>query len=97
MKIFLVAGERPNFMKIAPIYRASREYGTVDCKIVHTGQHYDREMSDAFFEDLNIPRPDVFLNGGSGTHAVRTGKIMTAFEETCEAQRPDLVSWSWGT
>lgn len=91
MRVLLVAGARPNFMKIAPIYRASLAHKEVDCWIVHTGQHYDREMSDAFFEDLDIPRPDVFLNGGSGSHAVQTAKIMTAFEEVCEAQRPDLV------
>ena len=56
MKVFLVAGARPNFMKIAPIYRASRKVAGVNCQIVHTGQHYDYEMSQAFFEDLEIPQ-----------------------------------------
>ena len=81
MKVFLVAGARPNFMKIAPIYRASLAYGDVDCQIIHTGQHYDYEMSQAFFEDLEIPKPQYFLDAGSGPHAVQTAKIMVAFEE----------------
>jgi len=91
MKVFIVAGARPNFMKIAPIYRASLEHPSVECKIVHTGQHYDREMSDAFFDELDIPRPDYFLDAGSGTHAVQTAKIMVAFEPICESENPDMV------
>jgi len=78
-------------MKIAPIYRESQKHSQVCCKIVHTGQHYDYEMSQAFFQDLELPEPDVFLNAGSGTHAVQTAKIMTAFEELCQDERPDLV------
>ena len=90
MKIIIVAGARPNFMKIAPIVRVLRarndeliifnsklvkkEAATVynskfDWKIIHTGQHYDYEMSQAFFEELGIPKPDYFLNAGSGSHA----------------------------
>ena len=91
MKVFLVAGARPNFMKIAPIYRAARKVSGVDCQIVHTGQHYDYEMSQAFFEDLEIPKPKYFLDAGSGSHAVQTSKIMVAFEKICEKERPDLV------
>ena len=91
MKLFLVAGARPNFIKIAPIYRETRKYGNVDCRIVHTGQHYDHEMSQSFFDGLSIPRPDYFLNAGSGTHARQTASIMTSFEELCEKERPDLV------
>jgi len=91
LKVFLVAGARPNFMKVAPIYRASRKHSHVVCKLVHTGQHYDYEMSEAFFEDLDLPKPDFFLGAGSGSHAVQTAKIMTAFEEVCLAERPDLV------
>lgn len=91
MKVFLIAGARPNFMKIAPIYRESRKYNRVECKIVHTGQHYDYEMSQAFFEDCEIPEPDFYLTGGSGSHAVQTAKVMVAFEELCEKERPDLV------
>ena len=91
MKVFLVAGARPNFMKIAPIYREALQRPEVDCRIVHTGQHYDYEMSDAFFEDLGIAKPDFFLDAGSGSHAVQTARIMVAFEEVCEKEKPDLV------
>jgi len=95
--MFLVAGARPNFMKIAPIIRSLRakrmEYGAkhLTWKIVHTGQHYDYEMSQAFFDDLEIPKPDFFLEAGSSSHAVQTAKIMVAFEEVCANERPDLV------
>jgi len=91
MKVFLVAGARPNFMKIAPVYREAMKHDEVECKIVHTGQHYDYEMSEAFFKDLEIPKPDFFLNAGSGSHAVQTAKVMVAFEELCEKERPDVV------
>ena len=91
MKVLLVAGARPNFMKIAPVYRASRKYTGVLCKIVHTGQHYDQDMSHTFFADLNIPDPDYYLAVGSGSHAIQTAKIMTAFEKVCETEQPDMV------
>jgi UDP-N-acetylglucosamine 2-epimerase (non-hydrolysing) len=78
-------------MKIAPIYRESLKHNQVSCKIVHTGQHYDYEMSQAFFEDLELPEPDFFLNAGSGSHAVQTAKIMVAFEGLCQDERTDLV------
>lgn len=91
MKVFLVAGARPNFMKIAPIYRASLNHNLIDCQIIHTGQHYDHEMSQAFFDDLDIPKPKYFLDVGSGSHAVQTAKIMVAFEEICLNEQPDLV------
>lgn len=93
MKVFLIAGARPNFIKIAPIYREALKYNhdQVECKIVHTGQHYDYEMSQAFFEDLELPAPDYFLSAGSGTHAVQTAKIMMAFEELFRTEMPDLV------
>jgi UDP-N-acetylglucosamine 2-epimerase (non-hydrolysing) len=91
MLVFLVAGARPNFMKIAPIYRASLAVPGVDCRIIHTGQHYDYEMSETFFEDLEIPKPQYFLDAGSGSHAVQTAKIMMAFEEVCINEKPDLV------
>ena len=91
MKVLLIAGARPNFMKISPIFRQSSKHKQLDCKIVHTGQHYDYEMSQTFFEDLEIPKPDFFLNAGSGTHAVQTAKIMVAFEKLCKEQEPDLV------
>jgi len=91
MKVLLIAGARPNFMKIAPIYREALKYNHVQCKIVHTGQHYDYEMSEAFFEDLELPKPDFFLSAGSGSHAVQTAKIMVAFEELCQNQSPDMI------
>jgi len=87
----LIAGARPTFMKIAPIYRESLKYKEVECKIVHTGQHYDYEMSQAFFEDLEIPKPAFFLNAGPGSHAHLTAKIMVEFEKLCEEEKPDLV------
>ena len=91
MNVLLVAGARPNFMKIAPIYRASLDFSSVRCSIVHTGQHYDREMSGTFFEELEIPTPRYSLNAGSGSHAAQTAAIMVAFEEVCGKERPDLV------
>ena len=90
-KIFLVAGARPNFMKIAPIVRALQAHGGLAFKIIHTGQHYDREMNDVFFEELGIPAPDVFMAAGGGSHAQQTGKIMVGFEELCQVERPDAV------
>ncbi|SEK26755.1 non-hydrolyzing UDP-N-acetylglucosamine 2-epimerase [Nitrosovibrio tenuis] len=90
-KIYLVAGARPNFMKIAPIVRALQAHGGLEFKIIHTGQHYDREMNDVFFEELGIPQPDVFMGAGGGSHSQQTGKIMVAFEELCQAGRPDAV------
>jgi len=91
MKIFLIAGARPNFMKIAPIARSFDNQTRINYKIVHTGQHYDKNMSDIFFEELGIRQPDYHLGAGGGTHAQQTAKIMTGFEEICEKDRPDLV------
>jgi UDP-N-acetylglucosamine 2-epimerase (non-hydrolysing) len=79
----LVAGARPNFMKIAPIVRAIQAHGGFAYKIIHTGYHYDREMSDVFFEELGISEPDLFMAAGGGSQAQQTGKIMVAFEEYC--------------
>jgi UDP-N-acetylglucosamine 2-epimerase (non-hydrolysing) len=78
-------------MKIAPIYRESLKHSEVLCKIVHTGQHYDYELSQAFFDDLKIPQPNWFFNTGSGSHANQVAKIMIGFEEVCEKEKPDLV------
>ena len=90
--LYLVAGARPNFMKIAPIVRALQaRHDVFDWRIVHTGQHYDREMSDVFFEELGIPKPDFHLEAGGGSHATQTAKIMLAFEEVCQRRRPDCV------
>ncbi len=91
MKVLLVAGARPNFMKIAPVYRAALVHENVECLIVHTGQHYDYAMSQTFFDDLELPQPDHFLEAGSGSHAEQTAKVMVAFEKVCEAEKPDLV------
>ncbi|MCK8603909.1 non-hydrolyzing UDP-N-acetylglucosamine 2-epimerase [Desulfoferrobacter suflitae] len=91
MEVLLIAGARPNFMKIAPIYREALKHPSVVCKLVHTGQHYDYEMSQAFFEDLEIPEPHFFLNAGSGSHAEQTAKIMVAFENVCVQEKPDLI------
>ena len=93
MKLLLIAGARPNFMKIAPIVRELDKPNNpdVEYKIVHTGQHYDFEMSQAFFDDLEIPTPDYFLYAGSGTHALQTAKIMTEFENVCIKENPDVV------
>ncbi|KKQ78262.1 MAG: UDP-N-acetylglucosamine 2-epimerase, partial [Candidatus Daviesbacteria bacterium GW2011_GWF2_38_6] len=90
--VISVVGARPNFMKVAPIYRAFKKYeDKVKHLIVHTGQHYDKTMSDAFFQDLEMPHPDYFLGVGSGSHAVQTSKIMVEFEKVCIESKPDLV------
>lgn len=90
--IYLVAGARPNFMKIAPIVRAlDRPGGHLGYEIIHTGQHYDREMSDVFFEELGIPRPEHHLGCGGGSHAEQTAKIMMAFERVCREKSPACV------
>ena len=89
MTVLLIAGARPNFMKIAPLYRACP--ADIACKIIHTGQHYDTNMSQVFFDELGIPEPQYNLGVGSGTHAEQTAKIMTAFERVCDNELPDLV------
>lgn len=90
--IYLIAGARPNFMKIAPIVRAlDARSERFEYRIIHTGQHYDREMSDIFFEELGMPKPDYHLDCGGGSHAEQTAKIMVAFERICLKNRPDCV------
>ncbi len=86
--IHLIAGARPNFMKIAPIVRALQADGRLAWKIIHTGQHYDRDMNDVFFEELGIPAPDVRLGCGGGSHAEQTGKIMVAYEALIAHDKP---------
>lgn len=90
-KILLVVGARPNFMKMAPLYFEMVKAGGLSPSIVHTGQHYDYAMSQAFFEDLELPQPDHFLGAGSGSHAEQTARIMVEFEKVVLARRPDLV------
>ena len=95
MKFIAVAGARPNFMKIAPIldaFAARRESGQAAAVIlVHTGQHYDKQMSDDFFQELGLPAPDINLGIGGGSHAEQTGKAMMGFEKACIDERPDCV------
>ena len=92
IRIVSVAGARPNFMKIAPIVaELGRFPETFHSTLVHTGQHYDDKLSRVFFDDLGIPRPDVNLNVGSGTHAQQTSAIMSAFEPALVASKADLV------
>ncbi len=91
MKILLVAGARPNFMKIAPLMAAFGERPAISPVLVHTGQHYDRVMSDLFFRELGIPEPDMNLGVGSASHAVQTAEIMRAFEPVVVAEKPDAV------
>lgn len=90
MRVLVVAGARPNFMKVAPIIAALKKAGYVGI-LVHTGQHYDRQMSDSFFEDLGLPEPDFHLGVGSGTHAQQTARVMEAFEPVLLQTRPDWV------
>ena len=79
--IDIVAGARPNFIKVAPIIRALKKSGPLLLpRLVHTGQHYDESMSDVFFEQLQIPKPDVMLGAGSGPHGAQTGRILEAYE-----------------
>ncbi len=90
-KVLCIVGARPNFMKIAPIMRAFSRRAALRGVLVHTGQHYDANMSTAFFDDLGIPKPDINLGVGSGSHAAQTAAIMAAFEPVVLEQRPDLV------
>ncbi|BBO67295.1 hypothetical protein DSCA_12250 [Desulfosarcina alkanivorans] len=91
MLIHLIAAARPNFMKIAPLYHALKKEDWAEPIIVHTGQHYDLNMSDAFFTDLNLPAPHIHLGVGSGSHAEQTGNVMMAYEKVILEKRPDLV------
>src|SRR6266853_279713 len=106
-KVMIVVGARPNFMKAAPLIIAIREHnqkaaalsadphqpeaGTIQGVLVHTGQHYDESMSGSFFVDLELPKPDIHLGIGSGSHAVQTAEIMRQFEGVVCAERPDVV------
>jgi UDP-N-acetylglucosamine 2-epimerase (non-hydrolysing) len=87
----LIAAARPNFMKIAPLYHALAAAPWCRPRIVHTGQHYDANMSDAFFTDLKLPEPHVHLNVGSGTHAEQTGRVMIEYEKVCLRDKPSWI------
>lgn len=90
-KIVCVVGARPNFIKIAPIIEVFRQREELECLLVHTGQHYDIAMKDAFFRQLDLPEPDFDLKVGSGTHAVQTGEIMIRFDQLVERLAPHAV------
>lgn len=89
--VLCVVGARPNFMKIAPVMRALAAQGRLDARLVHTGQHYDYAMNEAFFRQLDIPVPDVSLEVGSGSHAQQTAQVMQRFEPVLDAERADCV------
>src|SRR6266702_8416910 len=107
MKILTIVGARPNFMKVAPIIAAINKHNDriaagaagqsesstamIRHVLVHTGQHYDELMSGSFFNDLNLPKPDVHLGVGSGSHAAQTAEIMKRFENVLVAEKPDIV------
>lgn len=91
LKVHLIAAARPNFMKIAPLYHELKRCSWCEPRIVHTGQHYDPNMSDAFFRDLRLPDPDFHLEVGSGTHAQQTGGVMVAYETIALSDRPDVI------
>lgn len=91
MNIFHIVGARPNFMKVAPVLNALKARANVQQTLIHTGQHYDVNMSDVFFQQLGIPVPDVNLAVGSGTHAKQTAEIMIRFEPVLEERKPDIV------
>ncbi|MEE8386712.1 MAG: UDP-N-acetylglucosamine 2-epimerase, partial [Dehalococcoidia bacterium] len=91
IKVLNVCGARPNFIKIASLFRAYSACPEIEPFLVHTGQHYDENMSALFFRDLGIPEPDVNLEVGSATHAVQTAEIMRRFEPLLLDHRPDWV------
>jgi len=97
MKVLIVVGARPNFMKVAPIIRAAHDHQKkrtglqIDHLLVHTGQHYDEAMSDRFFVDLGLPAPDVHLGVGSGSHTQQTADVMKKFEDVVLREKPDVV------
>lgn len=91
-KILSVVGARPNFMKMAPIHKQFLRYKlSINHRIVHTGQHYDRAMSDIFFKELELPKPHIYLGVGSLPHTEQVAKIMTEFEKVLAKEKPDLV------
>lgn len=91
MKLLLVAGARPNFMKIAPLMWELKRRPGIEAFLVHTGQHYDQRMSELFFDELHIPQPDANLEVGSGSHAVQTAEVMKRIEPLMVEQKPDAV------
>jgi UDP-N-acetylglucosamine 2-epimerase (non-hydrolysing) len=91
ISVFLVGGTRPNFMKVAAVYRAMAARPKFSVTLIHTGQHYDQRLSDIFFRDLDLPQPDIRLEVGSESHGVQTARILERFEKTVVEGEPDLV------
>jgi UDP-N-acetylglucosamine 2-epimerase (non-hydrolysing) len=91
MKIVNIVGARPNFMKVAPIMAAYAKEPSIEPLLVHTGQHYDERMSDLFFRELGLPRPDINLEVGSGSHAKQTAEVMVRFEPVLLEHKPDAL------
>lgn len=89
--IHIIAAARPNFMKVAPLLHALKSTKWAKPKLIHTGQHYDHNMSEAILQDLQVPKPDFHLGIGSGTHAEQTGKVMIEYEKICLADKPDWI------
>ena len=89
LKVHLIAAARPNFMKVAPLYHVLQRAPWCAPVLVHTGQHYDHNMSGAFLAELGLPAPDHHLGVGSGSHAEQTAGVMLAYEKVCLAERPD--------
>src|SRR5688500_14896258 len=91
LKLIHLVGARPNFMKAAPVLDALKRHPHVHTMLVHSGQHYDVAMSGRFFEELQLPQPDLDLGVGSGSHAVQVANVMVALEQLLERERPDLL------
>ena len=91
MKVMHIVGARPNFMKVAPIMDEMTRQGDFEQRLVHTGQHYDAKLSKVFFEELGLPKPDIDLNVGSGSHAEQTGRVMIELEKVLQLESPDLI------
>ena len=93
MQVDIIAGTRPNLVKVAPLLHAIKQYDqdrSIKYRFIYTGQHYDKRLSTCFFKDLNIPKPDINLNVGSGSHAVQTADIMIGYESVINNSKPDL-------
>ena len=91
IEVLNVVGARPNLMKMAPLVAEMANYPQIHQTLLHTGQHYDAQMSTVFFEELGLPEPDVYLGVGSGSHAWQTAQVMLAFETVCQDLKPNLV------
>ncbi len=90
-KIIIVVGARPNFMKAAPVYEEFKKYPEIKTILIHTGQHYDQNLSRVFFDELKLPEPKFYLGVGSGSHSIQTAKIMIEFETILQKQKPNMI------